>query len=206
MKRMLLLFFLLLNFSFAYAMGSGEDINNGNRAYSEGQYKDALGYYEKSESTLPESPYVYFNKGTAYYKLGDYEKAKEAFEKAAVKTKDRKLETLANYNLGNCQFQEGQKGDNKFCHCSVVGEDFMKKGGPLILQVAYYALHSVFDGPLFKMNFELCVGQLLGYDPLECIHQLKKVDLQLGSLILYLVLQVGWFMPGEDISIQELSV
>ncbi|MBN1410281.1 MAG: tetratricopeptide repeat protein [Spirochaetales bacterium] len=109
MKRVLPLFFLLLNFGFAYAMGAGEDINKGNSAYTEGQYKDALDYYEKSESTLPESPYVYFDKGTAYYKLGDYEKAKEAFEKAAVKTKDRKLETLANYNLGNCQFQEGQR-------------------------------------------------------------------------------------------------
>lgn len=90
--------------SFLFASGSGEKIASGNRALAGGDFAKALSLYEEAAVAEPESPYVYFNKGLAYYGLGDYEKARESFLESAAKTPDISLEAKAYYNLGNCDF------------------------------------------------------------------------------------------------------
>jgi Ca-activated chloride channel family protein len=98
------IFFLVLLPSILFASGSGEKINAANKAYEEGDFNRALSLYEEAEIVQPESPYVYFNKGLVYYRLEDYEKAREEFLQAAIKTKELPLEAKAYYNLGNCNF------------------------------------------------------------------------------------------------------
>jgi Ca-activated chloride channel family protein len=100
----IVLFFLMLLPSMLFASGSREKIIAANKVYGEGDFNRALSLYEEVEIEQPESPYVYFNKGLVHYRLEDYEKAKEEFLQAAIKTKDLPLEAKAYYNLGNCNF------------------------------------------------------------------------------------------------------
>jgi len=86
-----------------------ELVSEGNAAYADGKYDRALDAYEKAGLEKPESPHLYFNRGTAFYRKGDYAKAHEMFEQAALKARDLKLEARCKYNLGNCQFREGQR-------------------------------------------------------------------------------------------------
>ncbi|MCG8569182.1 MAG: tetratricopeptide repeat protein [Spirochaetes bacterium] len=87
----------------------GDELTKGNSYYHQQKYDAALTAYEKAEVSQPESPYVYFNKGTAFYKMQDYLKAKEQFQLAATKTRDLKIESLANYNTGNAVFMEAER-------------------------------------------------------------------------------------------------
>jgi len=88
------------------ASGIREKIASANNIYKTGNYNQALSMYEEAEVDNPESPYIYFNKGISYFRLEDYEKAKEAFLSAAAKADDLKLEAKAYYNLGNTLFYE----------------------------------------------------------------------------------------------------
>ncbi len=93
----------------AYAQSARELVEQGNAAYIEGKFNEALEYYEKATVEAPESPRLYFNKGNVYFRLEDYEKAEEAYRQAALKSKDLELEALSNYNLGNCAFREAER-------------------------------------------------------------------------------------------------
>ena len=88
----------------AWGTSPAELVSRGNRLYGEGNYGQALEAYEAASAAAPESARIDFNKGAAYYRQKDYEKAKKAFENAALKTKDPNLEAMARFNLGNCSF------------------------------------------------------------------------------------------------------
>ncbi len=93
----------------AHAQAARELVEQGNAAYIEGKFNEALEYYEKATVETPESPRLYFNKGDVYFQLEDYEKAEEAYRQAALKSKDLELEAISNYNLGNCAFREAER-------------------------------------------------------------------------------------------------
>ncbi len=48
-------------------------------------------------------------KGTSFFQKGEYDKAREAYQAAALHTKDLALEASTHYNLGNAGFAQGQK-------------------------------------------------------------------------------------------------
>lgn len=84
-------------------------VAEGNQNYSAGDFSAALDSYDAASVTMPESPELYFNKGTAFFGLGEYDKARDAFEQAALKTRDIRLQGLSQYNLGNCAFRESER-------------------------------------------------------------------------------------------------
>jgi tetratricopeptide (TPR) repeat protein len=84
-------------------------VKEGNEAYLAGKYDDALSAYEEAFVEAPEAPQIYFNKGASLYQKGDYSGAAEAFEKAALKSKDIRLEASSKFNLGNCAFREAER-------------------------------------------------------------------------------------------------
>lgn len=92
-----------------FPMGRRDIITRANEVYSSGDYNQALTLYEQAEVENPESPHIYFNKGITYYRLEDYEKAKQAFLSAASKSQDLELEAKAYYNLGNTNFFEAAR-------------------------------------------------------------------------------------------------
>lgn len=84
-------------------------IQKGNTLFASGKYDDAIAAYDEAAADDPESPVIYFNKGAALYQKEEYTAAREAFGKAAVKTKDPVLEAKSKFNLGLCFFREGER-------------------------------------------------------------------------------------------------
>jgi len=93
----------------AAADGARGLVDNGNRAYAGGDYDGALASYEEASVDAPESACIYFNKGAAQYRQENYSEAVEAFQQAALKTKDIWLESRSKFNLGNCAVREAER-------------------------------------------------------------------------------------------------
>lgn len=100
----------LLTGSFStHAVSARKLIQQGNAAYQSGRLEQALSAYDEASVDAPESPEIYYNRGAVYYRQEDYEQARAAFEKAALKSVEPVLESRARYNLGNCAFREAER-------------------------------------------------------------------------------------------------
>src|SRR5262249_24607845 len=91
---------------------SGFAANTGVELYQKENYKGALDEFQKQLVRNPKSEALQFDAGTAAYKLGDYDKALEAFGKA-VTAHEPGTREKAEYNLGNTLFQRGTKQQEK---------------------------------------------------------------------------------------------
>jgi tetratricopeptide (TPR) repeat protein len=100
---------LLTVVSSLFARGFREEIVEGNRALIAGEYEAAREVYERAGITNPESPHLYFNNALLAYHEGDYTRAKEGFQEAALRTRDLRIEALAHYNLGNVSVREAER-------------------------------------------------------------------------------------------------
>lgn len=85
-------------------------IRKGNKYYQAGKYQEALESYEKAGQQKPNDLRANFNKGTALYKLQEWEKASSEFQNSTV-SDNRELQAKSLYNLGNSQLQNGQYAD-----------------------------------------------------------------------------------------------
>lgn len=101
--------FMILMSGSAFAESADRLIDSGNKSWLAGDYDKAIKKYDEAAVDKPESPYVYFNRGTALYKKGDYKSAIEAFEKAALKSKEPEMEAKSRFNLGNCTYREAER-------------------------------------------------------------------------------------------------
>jgi tetratricopeptide (TPR) repeat protein len=96
----------------AFAQSPGRLVSKGNKQYDKKDFAKALELYDRASVKAPESAIVAFNRGDAFFKKGDLEKAREQFQQAASKTKDLPFESKAWYNLGNCAFEEGKRQED----------------------------------------------------------------------------------------------
>ena len=78
-------------------------VTEANQAFANGDYVAALETYMAVGETLPESPELAYNQGVAYYKLGDYLRARGALNRSLL-TRDVKLEAKIKFNLGNVAY------------------------------------------------------------------------------------------------------
>jgi Ca-activated chloride channel homolog len=84
-------------------------IAEGNRAYAEGRYDEAIEAYESmlEEPLEPEQQaVVHYNRGTAYAARGDIEKAREAFD-ASIALGGPQMQARDYYNLGTGLLNSG---------------------------------------------------------------------------------------------------
>lgn len=93
----------------AIAALTADLITEGNLAFKQGKYKDAIAKYDSASVDAPESVEVYFNKGDAYYMLGSYNEALDMFKQAAAHTQDLKIEAKSYFNMGNCHIRESER-------------------------------------------------------------------------------------------------
>ncbi len=100
---------LLLIAEAVEAASPAEMVAKGNRAYLAGRYDEALKAYDEAGVDALKSPQIDFNRGAAYFKKGDLQKAKAAWENAALNSKDVLLEAKALFNLGDCEFFEAKR-------------------------------------------------------------------------------------------------
>lgn len=93
----------------AAAENARELVRKGNDSFRDGNYREALEFYDRASVKEPESPIIFFNRGDALYRNGEFEKAADQFMKTANRTKDLGLEARAWYNMGNSSMMLGKR-------------------------------------------------------------------------------------------------
>ncbi len=83
----------------------------GESSYNKGKYSEALQKLLEAQLTSPHDLEIKYNLGNAYYKLGEYDKAAQLFEVAALKG-DKILSQKSFYNLGNTAYRMGNLTDS----------------------------------------------------------------------------------------------
>jgi len=82
-----------------------EDMEDGLKAYSEGDYEAALKHFTDAQLENPDRAEVLYNIGNTYYRIGDYESATYHFGEA-LKSENETLRKRAYYNLGNTNYRK----------------------------------------------------------------------------------------------------
>jgi len=89
------------------ASGAGL-VEQGNRAFAAGKFDEAIAAYERAAAQAPQAAEIDYNRGAAYYRKGDYAKARECFEQAAARATAPDLQARSRMGLGNCTFREAE--------------------------------------------------------------------------------------------------
>ena len=109
-KIALITILILIAVTPCYAKGSAKRaVKKGNTLYDEGKFKESLENYEKASSADPNSGIVNYNIGAASYKLNDYERAVNFFNRALTDEADENedLTQQTSYNLANSEYMHG---------------------------------------------------------------------------------------------------
>lgn len=80
-----------------------DEVEKGNSSYKAENFDNAIEYYENSEKYIPDAEkegMLFFNKGAAEYKRGNYQKGIDLFNKA-LQSKDFEVQKKAYFNMGN---------------------------------------------------------------------------------------------------------
>lgn len=104
--------YLLLIVITAVAMTGADEVYSKNRKanklYKDKKYEDALKLYDDALLVSPSDNALKMNRGSALYRLGDFEKAEEMYS-SALSSDDKKKKADAHFNLGNILFSKAQQ-------------------------------------------------------------------------------------------------
>jgi len=108
MKKINLLFLLLLFAFGSQAQEARKKVKEGNKAYQEGAFDQAEINYREALAAAKDldKNTSQFNLGDALYKQERWGEAKKAFEESLVQTEDPELKSDIYHNLGNVHMQE----------------------------------------------------------------------------------------------------
>ena len=81
-------------------------VEKGNTAYNAGKYDEALSAYDAAAKERPSDARIEFNRGAVFFRKGELDKAKDAWEKAALGATDVPMEAESFYNLGTLEFSK----------------------------------------------------------------------------------------------------
>ncbi len=79
-----------------------------NRLYEQGKYEEALSVYEDALLESPEEKKLSMNKGSALYRLEDYDGAEESYNNA-LSIENNKARADLYYNMGNIRNMQGDR-------------------------------------------------------------------------------------------------
>ncbi|SLM30537.1 membrane hypothetical protein [Desulfamplus magnetovallimortis] len=96
---------LLFDLSDLYA-GTYSSVKKGIEAFNSSSYEDARKNFIDAQLQSPDMPELYYNIGSAAYKLEDYESALSNFTRA-MDTEDPLLRDKSTFNLGNTKYRMG---------------------------------------------------------------------------------------------------
>ena len=80
----------------------------GNDSIRSGDYRAALASLRKAGRTEFHARQIAFNAGVACYRLGEFQQAREQFA-AASASDDPGVRAAALFNMGNCDFRQGER-------------------------------------------------------------------------------------------------
>lgn len=107
-KKLKYFFYFLFLFSFGFTPSvlakNPFVFESARRHFEKGQYQDALQQYLELQKNNPEDADVAYNLGNTYYRLGEYDRASEAFGKA-TQSKETELQKKSWYNKGDADYR-----------------------------------------------------------------------------------------------------
>ncbi len=118
-KIKLLLVILMALSGFAsplVAATSQDEFKKGAESFNQGNYAAAVKTFKKAEAQGMKSPALYYNLAGSYYKLAEYKKSAEYFQKVR---KYKSMQSLAEYNLGLIALKNNDKKSAKNWFSSV---------------------------------------------------------------------------------------
>jgi tetratricopeptide (TPR) repeat protein len=99
----------------AFTLGSPPEpidlLRSGNAAYSGGDFRAAVGLFERAEDRIHDPGLVAFNKAAALYRLGEYRQA-ELHYRRCLEDAEGSRSAAALYGLGNCLVTQS-RGENR---------------------------------------------------------------------------------------------
>lgn len=90
----------------ALTAAPADDFRQGQQAFRQGQYEQALHWFEKARKAGMNNAAIHYNLGVTHYRLGRYSEAEKAFLRTA---RFRKMAPLAWYNLGLVKLRQGDR-------------------------------------------------------------------------------------------------
>ncbi len=181
MKRLFVFALFLLGFASAAwaqtALEQAEDF------YRQGKFSAALGIYESELKKVPNDPYLYYNIGNCYFKMGSKGLAIANYYRA-FRLAPRDADIRHNLTLG----------------LSSVGERLVPSGVPVVLHQAFYSLsYTELKGLLFVLLWLFCA--------LASLWLLKrKWGRMLAASAVILLLCAGWFYLRHTLQVEHLAV
>ena len=97
-----IIFFLFNNIIFSQDQGLEH--------YNNQKFDDAKKYYEALIVGNESIPEAHFGKGAASYQLGEFDSARDSFDKS-LKSSDKQVKSKAYYNLGNTFYKNNKKDE-----------------------------------------------------------------------------------------------
>ncbi|MDD5506458.1 MAG: tetratricopeptide repeat protein, partial [Candidatus Omnitrophica bacterium] len=94
-----------------FAEGSARLVSKANRLYRQEKYDEAVKLYNEAQIKSPDSAEINYNIGIAQYKKEDYASAIGFFERATA-SRDKALESKANFNIANSKYKLGKLKEN----------------------------------------------------------------------------------------------
>lgn len=79
-----------------------------NKQFEQGEYAKALELYDQALVESPDNPKLRINRGSAHYKLGQFDQAVEDY-KSATEVEDKGALSDLHYNKGNALFMQGEQ-------------------------------------------------------------------------------------------------
>ena len=117
---MLIIFIISLCPISVEAASLGGITRRGNKLYEKGEYDKAIEYYEKALNTFPNKPELIYNRASALYSNGSFDKARSGFLEASVFS-DKRSEENSIYNAGNSEYRIAERAEEKSLEASLTG-------------------------------------------------------------------------------------
>ncbi len=180
MKRLFILVFALLGFTSVFAQ---TPLQNAEEFYRQGKFSAALGLYEYDLKTHPNDPYVYYNIGNCYFKMGSMGLAAANYYRA-FKLAPRNTDIRNNLALA----------------LSAGGESLVPSGVPPVLHKAFFSLsYSELKGLTMVLWWVFCL--------LACVRVLKRRGGRITATVaVLLLLSAGWFYMRHKAETEPLAV
>lgn len=105
-KLLLIILTVLIIFSSPLVSASQDDFKKGTESFIQGDYAVAVKAFKQAEMQGMKSPALYYNLASSYYKLGEFKKSRDYFNKVR-NYKD--MRDLADYNLGLIALNQDDK-------------------------------------------------------------------------------------------------
>ncbi len=119
------------------------EVVEGNRAYAEGRYEEALAAYDTAltgELEPMQRAIIHYNRGTALAAAGNLEAARSAFD-ASIALGERQSQARDYYNLGTAMLQAGDPRGARDALVESLRRDPTNRAAQHNLEIALRALH-----------------------------------------------------------------